>query len=118
MRTDVAAIHGERGVESVFEWGAGALSGSGLLVGVAVSVGMAAVSLGHVVVLSRIWMGLAAGWDIQRAEQCCGRRWAGGGTGCDCGALAVARDVATGADRGCGFAGACEQHADGLLQAR
>ncbi len=51
MRTDVAAVPGECVVESVCEWCVGAVSGGGLLVGVAVPVGMAAVPLGIVGVL-------------------------------------------------------------------
>ena len=55
-------------VESILQWSLGVVSGGGLLVGVAVSVGMAAVSLGHVVVLSGVWMGLAAGRHMERVE--------------------------------------------------
>jgi hypothetical protein len=64
----VAAVYGERGVEPVCEWSVGAVSGGGLLVGVAVSVGMAAVSLGIMGVLPGCGMGMAAGWGVEWVE--------------------------------------------------
>ncbi|MEI9978839.1 MAG: FecR family protein [Edaphobacter sp.] len=97
--------------------------GAGLLVGVALSVGMAAVSLGSLEFLSGIWMGMAAGRIVDGFEQYwCGWFCAGGNYACrwdageGCGACS---DAACGTGAGCragaALDGAVEPDADGLL---
>jgi len=72
---DVASVSDKCGVESVCQWCVGLVSGGGLLVGFAVSVGLDSVSLGQLELLRR-WMGMAAGrpvcWARKPAEGICG----------------------------------------------
>ena len=58
----MAAVFCECGVESVWEWIVGLLSRGGVLVGVALSLGMAAVPHGELGVLSGAWMGMGSWW--------------------------------------------------------
>jgi hypothetical protein len=69
MRDVLAAVLCELVVESVCEWCVGGVSGGGVLVGVAVSVGMVAVPYGSVVVLPVAGMGMAAGWSVEGNKQ-------------------------------------------------
>src|ERR1035438_5638605 len=69
LRFHVASLLHERGLGSIFEWFMGLLLGSGLLMGVAVSVGMDAVSLRKLVVLSGHGMGMATRWRMEWLEQ-------------------------------------------------
>src|SRR5690349_9880037 len=66
---DVASLFRERGVGSVCEWDVGMVSGCGLLLGVAISLGMDSVSLWIVGILSQCGLGLDARRFVVRREQ-------------------------------------------------
>ena len=70
LRDDVAAVLCQRGLESLWQWIVGVVSGGGVFVGVSVSVGMAAVPHGELGLLSGAWMGMGSGRWLVWAEAC------------------------------------------------
>ena len=64
MRPPVAPLSGERSLGSFYQWHVGLVSGSGILVGITVSMGLDTLSLGTMGVLLN-WMGMAAGEELE-----------------------------------------------------